>query len=79
MDGEPPLMERSVFYAGLTNESVEELLALGEERGMEALHAVNRKAMELQERDSDKPGAKHRMRLGIFSFRAKRGDKKYAD
>jgi len=79
MDGEPPMMERSVFYAGLTDESVQELLNLGEERGMEALHAVNRRAMELQERDNDKPGAKHRMRLGIFSFRARRGDKTYAD
>lgn len=79
MDREPAMMERSVYYSGLTDESVAELLALGEERGMEALHAVNRKAMELQERDRSKQGSDHRMRLGIFSFRAKRGDKTYAD
>jgi hypothetical protein len=79
MDNEPPLVERSVFYSGLSDASVAELLALSEERGMEALHAVNRRAMELQERDRDRKGALHRMRLGIYTFRARRGDKNYAD
>ncbi|MBW2294752.1 MAG: hypothetical protein JRG94_20935 [Deltaproteobacteria bacterium] len=80
MDNEPPLIERSVFYSGLSDASVAELLALSEERGMQALHAVNRRAMELQERDRDRKGALHRrMRLGIYTFRARRGDKNYAD
>jgi hypothetical protein len=79
LDEDPPMLERSVYYAGLSEESVAELLALGEERGMEALHAVNRRAMELQEQDGKRGGALHRMRLGIYSFRAKRGDKTYAD
>jgi hypothetical protein len=79
MDGEPPMVERSVFYSGLSDASVAELLALSEERGMQALHAVNRKAMELQERDKGRKGALHRMRLGIYTFRARRGDKNYAD
>ncbi len=79
MDNEPPLVERSVFYSGLSDASVSELLALSEERGMQALHAVNRRAMELQERDRGRKGALHRMRLGIYTFRARRGDKNYAD
>ena len=79
MDNEPPLVERSVFYSGLSDASVTELLALSEERGMQALHAVNRRAMELQERDRGRKGALHRMRLGIYTFRARRGDKNYAD
>ncbi|MCP5039484.1 MAG: hypothetical protein GY944_00555 [bacterium] len=79
MDGDPPMMERSVYYAGLRDESVKELLELSERRGMDALHEVNRRAMELQEGDSSKKGAVHRMRLGVFSFRAKRGDSDYGD
>jgi hypothetical protein len=78
-EGEPPLMERSVFYSGLTDASVVELLELSEEQGMQALHAVNKRAMALQERDVDAPGAEHRMRLGVFAFRARRGDKTYGD
>ena len=41
------------------------------------MHEVNRRAMELQERDDGQPKAQHRMRLGIFTFRAKRGDSDY--
>lgn len=78
-EGEPAMLERSVYYSGLTDASVVELLALAEEQGMQALHAVNRKAMELQESDRDAPAAQHRMRLGVFAFRARRGDKNYAD
>lgn len=79
MDNEHPMVERSVFYSGLSEASVAELLTLSEERGMQALHAVNRRAMELQERDTGLKGALHRMRLGIYTFRARRGDKNYAD
>jgi hypothetical protein len=79
MEDEDPFVERSVFYSGLSDGSVAELLALSEERGMDALHAVNRRAMELQERDRGSKGALHRMRLGIYTFRARRGDKNYAD
>ncbi len=78
-EGEPAMLERSVYYSGLTDASVVELLELAEEQGMQALHAVNRKAMELQESDRDAPAAQHRMRLGVFAFRARRGDKNYAD
>ena len=65
----PPLLERSVYYAGLSTESVDELATLGEQVGMQALQAVNRRALELQERDADRPGAKQRMNLGVYFFR----------
>jgi len=65
----PPLLERSVYYAGLSPESVDELAALGEEVGMEALQTVNRRALKLQERDADRPEAQHRMNLGVYFYR----------
>ncbi len=66
----PPFVERSVYYDGLTPESVQELAELSEELGMKALHAVNRRAMELQNRDKDDPKANFRMNFGIYNFSA---------
>ena len=66
-----PLLERSVYYAGLTPEAVDELAALSERTGMEALQAVNRRALELQEGVSGQPDADRRMNFGVYFFRAK--------
>lgn len=65
----PPLLERSVYYSGLSPESVDELATLAESVGMEALQAVNRRALELQERDSDRPDGNQRMNLGVYFYR----------
>lgn len=65
----PPLLERSVYYAGLSPESVDELAELGERVGMEALQTVNRRALVLQERDADRPDGDQRMNLGVYFFR----------
>ena len=43
----PPAMERSVHYSALTPEALEEVKALAEKKGMEALHAVNARCREL--------------------------------
>jgi len=62
----PAFLERSVYYDELTPESVRELAQLAEETGMKALQAVNRRAMNLQERDRSKPDARHRINFGIY-------------
>ena len=67
-----PLLERSVYYDGLTEESVAEIAALSEKLGMEALQAVNGRALELQRQDT-KRGGSLRMNFGIYFFRAKKG------
>jgi hypothetical protein len=68
--GAPPLVDRSVYYGGLTRESVAELECLSERLGMDALHAVNRRALELQQRDANDEAARLRMNFGIYSFHA---------
>ncbi len=62
----PPFLERSVYYNNLTEESVLELADLSRKHGMQALHAVNRHALALQEKDEGKPGASLRMNFGIY-------------
>lgn len=63
-----PFLERSTSYDGLSAQSVDELRELSASRGMEALRAVNRRAMALQRRDRDRPDAVHRMSFGAYFF-----------
>ena len=69
----PALLERSVYYDELSPDSVAELAALSEQLGMEALQAVNRRAMALQAADADRPEhePRMRMRLGIYFYETK--------
>lgn len=64
----PALLERSVYYPALSKESVAELAKLAARVGMEALQAVNRRALELKRRDANDEGAAHRMNFGVYFF-----------
>lgn len=68
LGGEPPMLERAVYYDGLTLESVRELSDFAREAGSEALLEVNRKAFELAERDKQAAVAEQRMTFGVFFF-----------
>ncbi|HVM97049.1 MAG TPA: DUF6502 family protein [Candidatus Acidoferrales bacterium] len=70
MLGEPtPLLERSVSYNNLTPEAVAELHELARRRGMDVLKELNARAMTLQQLDSGKSDASHRMNFGLYFFR----------
>lgn len=64
----PPMLERAVYYQGLTASSVEELEEMARETGSEALIALNKKAFELAERDKGQPGADHRISFGVYFY-----------
>ncbi len=66
---QPPLLERSVYYDGLSEESVEELRSLAETLGMDALRKLNRRSLALQKRDT-KRDATLRMNFGIYFLKA---------
>jgi len=63
-----PFLERAASYDQLSPESVEELREMAGERGMDALRAINRRAMALQRRDSGKPAATQRMSFGAYFY-----------
>jgi hypothetical protein len=66
---EPPFMERSVHYSGLSARSVALLAAQSQELGMQALLAVNKTAMELEKLDAASPDTAHqRMTLGVYFY-----------
>jgi hypothetical protein len=45
---------------------VRELMKLAEKTGMEALQAVNRRAMELQKRDRERVAADRQLNFGVY-------------
>jgi len=75
----PAFLERSVYYPGLSKESVAELAKLAARAGMEALQAVNRRALELRRRDAGGEEADQRMNFGVYFYEADAGDEADAD
>lgn len=69
---QPPFFERCVYYDSLSAESVAELKALIEEKGMETLLAVNDVAMKLKTQDVARQNSdKHRLDIGLYMFHEK--------
>lgn len=68
LDGRPALLERSVYYDGLTPASVARLRERSRELAIAALQEVNRQAMELQQQDADHPDAQARMTMGVYFY-----------
>jgi hypothetical protein len=66
----PPFLERCVFYDKLSAESVRELADYSHTAGMRALHAVNKRAAELQKRDRSRTDAVHRSNFGVYQYSA---------
>lgn len=67
-EGDPPFLERCVFYDKLSAGSVRELADYSRVAGMKALHAVNKRAAELQKRDLGQPDAVYRTNFGVYNF-----------
>lgn len=65
---EPPFLERCVFYDKLSAESVKELADYSKGVSMRALHAINKRAAELQNRDNGRPEAVYRSNFGVYNF-----------
>lgn len=68
--GSSPFLERCVFYDKLSADSARELAEYSRIVGMRSLHAVNKRAAELQKRDQNKPDAVHRANFGVYHYSA---------
>jgi len=79
-DGKPPFLERCVFYDKLTVDSAKELADYSRQVGMDALHAVNKRAAELQKHDHGQADAVYRNNFGVYNFsEAEAADETYAN
>jgi Family of unknown function (DUF6502) len=68
--GSPPFLERCVFYDKLSADSARELADYSRIVGTRSLHAVNKRAAELQQRDQQKPDAVYRTNFGVYQYSA---------
>ena len=68
--GSPPFLERCVFYDKLSADSAKELADYSRIVGMRSLHAVNKRAAELQQRDQQNPDAVYRANFGVYHYSA---------
>lgn len=75
----PSYFDRSVYYDHLSESSVQELSALADRLGMQALTEMNKAALAHQQEDCEKPGADYRMNFGIFNFNTEMQRSKDAD
>jgi len=63
-----PMLERSVYYASLTEDSVNKLRSLASKKGDELLQHVNKQAIKFYDADKQKADATYRMRLGVYWY-----------
>lgn len=66
--GDPPLLERSVYYEDLSPESVRELDELARREGTKVLQILNRRARELQATDRQAEDSDHRVNFGLYFY-----------
>lgn len=66
--GEPPFLERSVYYDELSAESVRELDELARQEGMRMLQVINRRARELQAADQGGADTMRRINFGLYFY-----------
>ncbi len=65
-----PMLERSVYYASLTENSVNKLNTIASKKGNELLQHLNKQAIKLYDADKHKDDATYRMRLGVYWYQA---------
>lgn len=72
----PPFFERCIYYDGLSNDSIKQLEALVEDKGMETILEINRLAMKLKKKDSSSqnPDNNKRINIGLYVYHEEEND-----
>lgn len=68
--GQPPMLDQCVYFDQLTAQSAEQLADYARSLAGEAMQAMNRRALALQQADATKPEATHRTNFGLYFYRA---------
>ena len=67
---EKPMLERSVYYASLSETSINKLRNIADKKGNELLQLLNKQAIKFYDADKHKEDATYRMRLGVYWYQA---------
>jgi len=80
LEEDKPMLERSVYYASLSEASIKKLRNIADKKGNELLQLLNKQAIKFYDVDKHKEDATHRMRLGVYWYQTQldenRGAKK---
>lgn len=68
--GQPPMLDRCVYFDQLTGHSADRLADFSRTLATDAMQALNRKALELQQADAGKQKATHRITFGLYFYQA---------
>ena len=68
LEEDEPMLERSVYYASLTESSVNKLNAIASKKGNDLLQHLNKQAIKLYDTDKHKDDANYRVRLGVYWY-----------
>lgn len=68
--GQPPMLDQCVYFDQLTPQSAEQLAEYARTLAGEAMQAMNRRALALQQADATKPEATNRINFGLYFYRA---------
>lgn len=68
--GQPLMLDRCVYFDHLTEQSAEALAEYSRILAGEAMQAMNRRALALQQADATKPDATHRTNFGLYFYHA---------
>ncbi len=71
-----PMLERSVYFSHLGEDSVQQLRAMAEDHARQLLQALNDQAQTFEKSDQGKPDAIHRIRFGCYWFHAQRSNER---
>ena len=63
-----PMFERSVYYASLTEKSVQKLRTIADKKGNELLQHLNKQAIKYYDTDKKNGDANYRFRLGVYWY-----------
>jgi len=74
LEDDEPMLERSVYYASLAENSVNKLNAIASKKGNDLLQHINKQAIKFHDADKNKPDATYRMRLGVYWYKTQLED-----
>jgi len=61
-----PMLERCVYYEGLTAENAETIHGMAKKMGMESIHAINRHALALKNAQTNTDNKTHKINFGVY-------------
>jgi hypothetical protein len=68
MEEKPAKLERAVYFSALSEETVQKLQKLADEKAIETLTLLNKEALTLKQSQDNAQDTNHRIRFGCYWY-----------